>query len=367
MKRISLVIYGMDDGGAERVTANLANIWSSDGRQVTLILLSSLTNKSYELDPRVRVVELRSAPDDSRRFFGVLANIRRILAIRHSLLKHRSDYVIGIMTTSAILSGIAAFGSRTKFIAAERSHPPRDPIPAFWNLLRSLIYPSAHAVVMLTSDGLDWLSRTIPKAKGVVIPNAVVWPLPSRQPRIDPAKVIEPHDLVVLAAGRLDAGKQFDVLIRAFATADTLGLWKLVILGEGDERADLRALIEQLDLGNRVKLPGRAGNMSEWYRRAQIFAMASRFEGFPNALIEAMSHGCPVVSFDCDTGPRDIIRNGIDGYLVPGTTNSVALARALKELMDGAEIRHTMGQRASEVLDRFSAERIGNLWRRLID
>ena len=367
MKRIALVIYGMDDGGAERVTANLANNWSSDGWQVTLILLSSLTNNSYALDPRVRVIELRSASDNSSRFLGAFANIRRVVAIRHFLKEHHSDYVIGIMTTSAILSGIAAIGLRTKFVAAERSHPPRDPLPTFWNLLRTLIYPSAHAVVLLTSDGLDWLSKAIPKAKGVLIPNAVAWPLPSRQPRIDPESVIEPHDLVVPAAGRLDAGKQFDVLIKAFATADTLGVWKLVVLGEGDERANLRALIEQLDLGDRVKLPGRAGNMSEWYHRAQIFAMASRFEGFPNTLIEAMSYGCPVVSFDCDTGPRDIIRNGIDGFLVPGTTNYVVLARALQKLMGAAEMRNAMGQRASEVLERFSATRIGDLWRRLID
>jgi len=135
------------------------------------------------------------------------------------------------------------------------------------------------------------------------------------------------HRRIVLAVGRFTKVKGFDLLIKAFAgIAIAYADWDLVILGEGPERSDLEAQVEALGLGHRVKLPGRAGNMPDWYARADLFVMSSHFEGFPLVLVEAMAHGCPAVSFDCDTGPRDIIRDEMDGRLVRPVSDTGAVS-----------------------------------------
>jgi glycosyltransferase involved in cell wall biosynthesis len=157
----------------------------------------------------------------------------------------------------------------------------------------------------------------------------------------------------------LDEGKQFDRLIEAFSRlAIRHADWDLVILGEGAERENLEGVIELLDLNSRVRMPGRCGNVGDWYERADLYVMSSRFEGFPNTLAEAMAYGCAAVSYDCDTGPRDIIRNEVDGLLVRPVGDVSALAEALDKMMGNEALRKDMGIRAIEVRERFSPERI---------
>jgi len=120
-------------------------------------------------------------------------------------------------------------------------------------------------------------------------------------------------------------------------------------------------------LETRVHLPGQAGNVSNWYQRADLYVMSSRHEGFPNTLIEAMAYGCAVVSYDCDTGPRDIIRHGDDGLLVGPVGDVPALASTLDQLMLDDEARQRMGQKAIDVRERYSVENVLRMWERVID
>jgi glycosyltransferase involved in cell wall biosynthesis len=114
-------------------------------------------------------------------------------------------------------------------------------------------------------------------------------------------------------------------------------------------------------LEKRVFLPGLVGNIGEWYEQADLYVMSSRFEGFPNTLLEALSYGLPAVSFDCDTGPRDIIRHEVDGLLVsPG--NVAALENALDRLMGDVALRQHFAKRAVEARERFSIERVAGMW-----
>jgi glycosyltransferase involved in cell wall biosynthesis len=169
----------------------------------------------------------------------------------------------------------------------------------------------------------------------------------------------------LLAVGRLDAVKNFAVLVCAFAQlADKYPDWDLVILGEGPERALLESTIRDRGLEARILVPGIAGNVGEWYGRADLYVMTSLSEGFPNALAEALSHGLPAVSFDCDTGPRDIIRHGIDGLLVPAN-DSAALIDALDLVMGDPNLRKQLAARAPEARERFSIEKISGMWEEL--
>jgi glycosyltransferase involved in cell wall biosynthesis len=177
--------------------------------------------------------------------------------------------------------------------------------------------------------------------------------------------VCPPDRKVLLAVGRLEAVKNYGVLVSVFGQlAARHPDWDLVILGEGPQRAALEAAIQAGPAAARIHLPGIAGNVGEWYVRAQLYVMSSHSEGFPNSLAEALVHGLPAVSFDCDTGPRDIVRHGIDGLLVP-PGDAEALGRALNCLMEDPELRGDFAARAHEARERFSLERITGMWESL--
>jgi glycosyltransferase involved in cell wall biosynthesis len=165
--------------------------------------------------------------------------------------------------------------------------------------------------------------------------------------------------------GRLIQVKGFDRLLSAFKQlADTHPDWELVILGEGELRPELERQRTQLGLADRVHLPGFSDNPFLILRAAKLFVMTSHSEGFPYALLEAMSCGLPAVAMDCESGPREIIRPGVDGLLVAdGDVDS--LAAALDRLMTNEPERQTLAARAAEVLDRFGLEKIITQWEKL--
>jgi glycosyltransferase involved in cell wall biosynthesis len=170
----------------------------------------------------------------------------------------------------------------------------------------------------------------------------------------------------LVAMGRLGPEKGFDLLIAAFARlAATHPEWSLTILGEGRERARLEALVESLGMTGRVSLPGRAADPLPHLAIAHVFALSSRREGFPNALLEAMAAGLPPVAFDCRSGPAEIITDGVNGLLVPDGDVD-ALAASLRRLMESPAERQRLGANARGVADVLSPDRILLAWDALV-
>jgi glycosyltransferase involved in cell wall biosynthesis len=265
-----------------------------------------------------------------------------------------------------IITILACWGLPARLVISERAHPPRVPLGAVWERLRVWTYPRADAVVALTRETAEWLRAHACCKRVSIVPNAVFLPLAAAQPRVDPQAIVGADRNVLLAVGRLVEQKGYDWLCKAFSEVCThCPEWDLVILGEGPLHDRLQALAAELGISERLSLPGRVGNVADWYARADLFVLSSRFEGFPSALIEAMASGCPCVGFDCDTGPRDMIEDGVNGRLV-ALGNVHELAEALGGLMLDPALRARFATRSEAVLERFSEQRIMAGWQSVL-
>ncbi len=363
--RVLLFIHSLHGGGAERVAADLSAYWAGMGREVMVVTQASAEGDVYALHPEVRREVLHTAGEGGG-LRGIWSNVQRVRALRRVVKSFRPDIVLGMMTTASVLSVLACAGLSCRVIATEHTHPPSQTLSGFWQRLRRLTYPRAASVVALTRGTADWLAQHVPGSKLAVIPNPVHFPLPRAEPILAPVSGDGRKRL--LAVGRLHADKGFDLLIQAYARlAASHPDWDLVILGEGEERRALQAQVDEAGLESRVFMPGRAGNVGDWYESADLYVLTSRFEGLSNTLLESMASGLAAVSFDCDTGPREIVREGVDGVLVRPNGDVPALCKALDAVMSNDAERQRMAQAATDVRDRFSAARVLQKWQELFD
>lgn len=361
---LMIVIHSLRGGGAERVAVDMAAYWLSRGCRVSVVTQTGAEHDAYVLADGVQRHALGLASDSGGLLAAAWGNLRRFLALRRLVRRQRPAVVLGMMTRGSVLAVLTARGRDCRVIATEHAHPPSLPLPAVWDYLRRRTYPRADAVIALTRDTAKWLDAHLPGVHAQVIPNAVHWPLVDGEPRLEPPRTLGRYRL--LAVGRLHPVKGFDCLLRAFAQlAGPFSDWDLTILGEGAERPALESLCDELGLRGRVSLPGRVGNMAAWYAASDLYVLSSQAEGLSNTLLEAMACGLPCVAFDCETGPREIIRHGIDGILVRPVQDADALAQHLSALMSQPDLRARYAARAIDVRDRFGTARVMALWQRV--
>ena len=365
-RHLLIVIHSLRGGGAERVAVDLAAYWLQQGYRVTVATQADAAQDAYTLEDGVERVILGGASESGGGLRGLMANAMRVWRLRRLMRRIRPDVVLGMMTTASILSVLAARGLPCKVIVTEHTHPPVQKLSSSWQRLRAKTYPRAHAVVALTTGTAQWLEQHIPGVKTSIIPNSVRWPLTQTEPLLDVSR--QPERMRLLAVGRLHQVKGFDLLLEAFGSiASYFPDWDLVIVGEGQEREALEQQVESLGLQDRVSMPGRAGNIGQWYESADMYVLSSRTEGLSNTLLEAMASGLPVLAFDCDTGPREIIRQDIDGRLVSPAGDPEALAAYLSHLMAHPEERAAYSRRAVDVRDRFCTARVMGMWQQLFE
>lgn len=360
--KICIVIYSMGGGGAERVISTLANHWLALGNKITVVTFIGREHDVYHLPPMIDRIALDEKISGFWIRYKSLSFMRRVIGLRNIIKEKKIDVVVAMMSASSITSILAATGLDVPVIISERIYPPMLNIGRVWNLLRKLTYPRADLVVVQTKKTSDWLAKNIPKSIVSIIPNAVTFPLQSSNPTVDTK--ITGKNKVMLAVGRIDKQKNFFALVSAFKIAiEKNDGWELYIAGEGPERQALEEEIARSgDSAPFIHLLGRVGNISDWYKASDIYVMSSLFEGFPNTLIEAMSYGCPAISYSCDAGPEDIILDGVDGILVKNVGCIVSLADAMSELMNDDCLRNKLAKNAELVKQRLSEDKVFALW-----
>lgn len=353
-QRITLVIPAIVSGGAERVMATLANRWAADGRAITLLTLDDGREPPFfPLHPDIDHRSLGIAGASGSALPALKNNLRRIVRLRRAIAASEPDLVLSFLDTTNVLTLLATRGLGVPVVVEEHTDPSQKSIGR-WEPLRRRLYPRAGRVVVLSEESRAAFGPAI-RGRTVVMPNPIV---------VDPPSATAPRGdrRTLIAVGRLGPEKGFDLLLDAFARlAPDHPEWDLVIWGEGQLRAELDAQRHRLGLDERARLPGRTSSPHAELRKADLFVMSSRREGFPMALGEAMACGLPAVSTDCPSGPRQVIRHGIDGILVP-PDDPAALAAALDDLMRDTARRARLAARAPEVLDRFGIERICARW-----
>lgn len=360
---MSLVIPSLAPGGAERVLALLANEWAGRGHDVTVVTVGPRATDAQPLHPAIvrRTLDLMRGSTNPAQALG--HNCARVARLRRELRRARPDAVVSFLPSTNVLTLAATRFLRAGVIVAERIDPRQEPLPPFWAGGRRLFYPHANGIVVQTPEVREWAAGLVGPDRVHVIPNPVVAcdEEQSRQALQTP-DWLAPGSRTIFAIGRLTRQKGFDLLLRAFAACHAGRLeWRLVILGEGEERRGLERDARQLGIASAVSLPGYVPATPSLLRRGDVFVLSSRYEGFPNALLDAMKSGLPVVATDCPSGPRQIIRNGIDGMLVePDQVD--ALAAAMRRLMDEPSLRARLASRSIEVCDRFSMSRIIRQW-----
>ena len=355
---ILLLTSSMSVGGAERVASMLANAWALRGDRVTLMpTFSGRGECFYQVSPNVRLVYLADLVASRARTW--INGIIRLRALRRFISTERPDVIVSFLSNVSVATVIASLGLGIPVIVSERHDPFVIPTPLLWRMACRFTYPLADALMVQTQAvaakyaSVGWALRRIR-----VIHNPISEEIINIHHHIGGAASMH-----LLSVGRLVEQKQFDVLIRVFASlARVYSGWSLRIVGEGPLRSALQKQITKLGLDERVVLTGRSTAIGEELADADVFVLTSKHEGFPNALLEAMTVGLPCVTFDCPSGPRDISLDGQVALLVP-LNDERALGLTLERLILDAELRASLGARArASVIERFALNKILEQW-----
>lgn len=360
--KVTFVISALFAGGAERVISIMANYWARKGWGVTILSFDDgETPPFFEVDPSVRRMSLGLLGDSAGLIAGIRNNINRVVRLRQAILRSQPDAVISFVDKTNVLTLFATLGLKLEVMVSERTNPYQYSIGRIWGALRWWVYSRADRIIVQTHAArayfLPKFQRTVSVIPNPVLPSSSNYAMVNHRPA----------GCMILAMGRLSKEKGFDDLLYAFRKVnDQHPGCTLTIIGEGPERGELELLRERLGLSGCVLLPGLVTTIEVFLRQASMFVLSSRFEGFPNALCEAMAYGLPVIATDCRSGPREIIRDGEDGLLVP-PGDLDALAAAMDSLMSDPERRARLGGRAMDITQRFGVEKVMGMWEKILE
>jgi len=344
----------MTSGGAERVLSIVANYMAGLGYKISVYALES-GNSFYKLHKNINYTPLGIIEKPKHIIDKLLNNLKILKKLKAVLSYSNPDLLITFMTKENLFGILIAGQLGIPVVISERNSYLSK--KGLLHMLRHFLYPRADALVVLSSFDQAYYRKFCHDIH--IIQNPL-------HPQFYQNFKEKHRENIILAVGRLEYQKGFDTLLSVFQRiAAEYPEWKLVILGEGKLKNDLIAQSHALDIAAKVIFKGRVQEVYSYYRKASIYALSSRYEGFPNVLCEAMSQGLACVSFDCIAGPRDIIENYKNGILVKNQDNN-EFYEALKELISNEKLRISLSKAAKQVRKKLSKHNTINKWLEVI-
>lgn len=344
--KLTFVTSTLHAGGAERVISLLANSFCQKGYEVEIVCI----NKHLVFYPIDEKVKVWFAEDEVKS----LSILKKLFWLRNHIKNDRPDVVIAFMLEVYCVTLASLIGVSVPVISSERIDPHF--FGRAKGLLRWLLLRRTTHLVVQTVRIKDFYSAKL-QSRTTIIPNPVTDKVFSLTPTLKQKRII--------AVGRLAYQKNYPMMFRAFAKVHhDFPDWQLVVYGNGPQKDEIRGVIERLGMEGHIILAGKSDHVVEEMNKSSLFVMSSDYEGMSNALLEAVCVGLPVISTDV-SGARDLITEGVNGYIVP-VGNERALTLALSSMLSSPEKMDEMGRQSKALAPRFREEQIVGQWEELI-
>ncbi len=363
-KKYLFLITGMVMGGAERVMATIANEFAKRGNEVLIVTLKD-SSSAYRLDSRVKIVGTKGNIQSKYKLIRVLklilSGIKGFFYYLHYLKTYKPDVVLSFLTYSNLLAVITRllFVRNVPVVISERADPLKR-----GNTIKKIcefIYPKADCLVCQSKRVGNYFRKLDGKANIKIIPNPVNLECVAQT-------VPEKRRNAIIAVGRLNTQKNFILLMEGFQEIKSgYSDYIVEIYGQGPEYNNLNKKIHDLHIENNIFLMGIKNNVMQSVNDAKLFVMTSDYEGFPNALVEAMASGLPVISTDFPTGvAKELIKDGVNGYVVP-RNDKKELAKAMVKILSSPELQESMSKENRKIIKHLDTDKIIDKWRAVLN
>ena len=348
--KIEFFVGEFSEGGAERVISILANELTSRGHEVVILKYFNSINY-YKTDERVKISSLEELT-------GTKSKLKNI-AYLHKHLKSFDGVFVSFLAPFNILALIANMGNKTPLIVADRNDPSKLPGNKFLRMLRDYLYRFADRVVVQTSKNKAYFSNKV-QYKTEVIYNPLILN------GMEGKAINSLKSKTIINIGRLEPQKNQDMLIDVFKKFyETHPDYKLVIYGEGSYRENLEDKISELKLNESISMPGNVKDIFDRLCDCEFFVLSSNYEGMPNALIEAMGLGVPVISTRV-SGATDLIEDGVNGILID-VNDADGLFNSMIKLAESEELRNKISLEAVKITELLNSRNVCDIWEKTIN
>lgn len=344
-------------GGTENVSIIIANalVETSSFDICFISLFEEMDEPFFDIDPRIERYTVYSVPTHGiQHYLDTVGKLKRLVT------RHGIDVLVDIDGILDMYSLPVKRFTGVKVVSWEHFNYNQNPGVPYRKLTRRWAARRADAIVTLTkADKRLYEEHLRLRCPVIAIPN------PMRKP--EPEPMYDTESRIIISSGRLTYQKGFDMLVDvAVQVLPNHPDWQWWILGEGEDRPMLEQKIAKAGIGNQLILKGRVDDMDGYYRKAAVFVMTSRFEGLPMVLLEAKAYHLPIVSFDCETGPAEVVQDGVNGDLSPlGQIDR--MAQLVNRAIDEPERRGRYSEHAMVTASTFDLGNIIKQWKSLIE